>query len=94
MGESVRSSGAEVQRLIAEATERSRARAPRGYDEDLFLALAQALEGYLRALSAHHELSTLSDEVIREYDFRECPVCARARKRDEGDGVAEAAPHH
>jgi hypothetical protein len=28
-----------------------------------------------RKIHAHHELSTLSDEVIREFDGR-CPVCA------------------
>ena len=42
-------------------------------------ALLAELDGYRRALVAHHELSTLSDEVIREYDFRECPVCQKAR---------------
>jgi hypothetical protein len=36
-------------------------------------------QGYRRALVAHHDLATLSDDVIREYDFRECPVCRRAR---------------
>jgi hypothetical protein len=36
--------------------------------------------GYRRALVAHHNLATLSDEVIGEYDFRECPVCKRARE--------------
>lgn len=38
------------------------------------------LYGYRRALVAHHNLATLSDEVIGEYDFRECPVCKRARE--------------
>ena len=42
-------------------------------------SLEREVEGYRRALVAHHEFSTLSDEVLREYDFRECPVCARAR---------------
>ena len=41
--------------------------------------LTREVEGYRRALLAHHDLSTLSDEVVREYDFRECPVCRRAR---------------
>jgi len=41
--------------------------------------LEREVAGYRRALVAHHDLSTLSDEVIREYDFRECPVCRRAR---------------
>lgn len=32
------------------------------------------------ALSAHHDIATLSDEVLREYDYyRECPICRRAR---------------
>jgi len=38
------------------------------------------VEGYQRALVAHHDLATLSNEVIKEYDFRECPVCRRARE--------------
>jgi hypothetical protein len=38
------------------------------------------VHGYERALVAHHDLATLSDEVIREYDWRECPVCKRARE--------------
>ena len=42
--------------------------------------LMRELEGYRRALVAHHDLATLSDEVIAEYDFRECPVCRRARE--------------
>jgi cell division protein ZapA (FtsZ GTPase activity inhibitor) len=44
--------------------------------------LMAEIVGYRRALLAHHELSTLSDEVIQEYDFRDCPVCRRARDRD------------
>ena len=44
-----------------------------------YCSAREEIERYRRALSAHHDLSTLSDEVIREYDFRECPVCRRAR---------------
>jgi hypothetical protein len=42
-------------------------------------SLCDQVEGYRRALVAHHDLATLSDEVIHEYDGRECPVCRRAR---------------
>jgi len=45
----------------------------------VYRQIASQLEGYQRALVAHHDLSTLSDKVIHEYDFRECPVCKRAR---------------
>jgi hypothetical protein len=31
------------------------------------------------ALVAHHDMATLSEDVLREYDYRECPVCRRAR---------------
>ena len=40
----------------------------------------EEIKHYRRALVAHHALHTLSDEVIAEYDFRECPVCKRARE--------------
>lgn len=45
----------------------------------LLIEAAREIDGYRRALVAHHNLATLSDEVIAEYDFRECPVCRRAR---------------
>jgi hypothetical protein len=45
----------------------------------LLVEAAREIDGYRRALVAHHDLATLSDEVIQEYDFRECPVCRRAR---------------
>lgn len=41
-------------------------------------AATEEIERYRRSLVAHHDLATLSDGVIREYDFRSCPVCARA----------------
>lgn len=57
-----------------------------GYDEDIRRAalaelddLEADIQGYRRALVAHHDIATLSDDVLREYDYRECPVCARAR---------------
>jgi hypothetical protein len=37
------------------------------------------IHGYRRALVAHHDIGTLSDDVLHEYDFRECPVCKKAR---------------
>ena len=49
--------------------------------EARIVELEADLVGYRRALVAHHDLATLSDDVIREYDWRECPVCARARKQ-------------
>ncbi len=48
------------------------------------LAECERLQGeiahYRRSLTAHHDIGTLSDEVLREYDFRACPVCARAQE--------------
>jgi len=46
----------------------------------LLIEAARELDGYRRALVAHHNLANLSDEVIKEYDFLECPVCRRARQ--------------
>jgi hypothetical protein len=46
---------------------------------DAIRDLLAEVRAYRRALTAHHALSTLSDEVIAEYDYRECPVCRRAR---------------
>jgi hypothetical protein len=42
-------------------------------------AVLDEIGRFRRALVAHHDLATLSDEVIREYDWRECPVCRRVR---------------
>jgi hypothetical protein len=40
---------------------------------------AEAAAEKLRAcLVEHHNMATLSDAVLREYDYRQCPVCARA----------------
>jgi len=47
---------------------------------DAIRDLLTDIHGHRRALVAHHDLATLSDEVIREYDWRECPVCRRARE--------------
>jgi len=41
--------------------------------------LCDQVDGYRRALVAHHDIATLSDDVMREYDWRECPICRRAR---------------
>jgi hypothetical protein len=49
---------------------------------DLGLAIreaAQDLDGYRRALVGHHNIANLSDAVLANYDYRECPVCKEAR---------------
>lgn len=42
--------------------------------------LADDLEGYKRALVAHHEISTLSQDAIRESIGGPCQICARAQE--------------
>lgn len=54
------------------------------YVETMRRALYEAadeIEAQRRALVAHHDIATLSDAVLAEYDFRECPVCRRAREQ-------------
>jgi hypothetical protein len=47
---------------------------------EVMAAAEKEIRNLRRALVAHHNLATLSDDVIREYDWRECPVCKRARE--------------
>jgi hypothetical protein len=56
----------------------ARARLSKGESYFVALDLLAEVESLRSRLTAHHDLATLSDEVIREYDFRECPVCRRA----------------
>lgn len=54
---------------------------PEGFDP--FNAIRDLLEEvrrYRASLSAHHELSTLSDSAIRDSIGGPCQVCARAQK--------------
>lgn len=49
--------------------------------EALASALAEAereRDNYRISLTAHHEMSTLSDEALRESIGRTCQICARA----------------
>lgn len=46
---------------------------------DAIRFLLEERRAYVRALSAHHELSTLSEAAIRESIGGDCQVCARAR---------------
>ena len=45
--------------------------------------LADDVEGYARALMAHHEISTLSRDALRESLGGTCQICARATIRDD-----------
>ena len=65
-----------TQDLIAQA--RAEATQPDVYLDSLLRELAEALERYQRRVIAHHELGTLSHEVLAEWDGGPCPICARA----------------